>query len=53
MGSHRLCGGRALALGPPGPLDKGDNDTFEDFTLVIMWRIDLGKQEPRCEAGGQ
>lgn len=35
MGSHRLCGGRALALGPPGLLGKGDNDTFEDFTRNV------------------
>lgn len=43
MGPHRLWGGgRARALGPQGPLGKGDSDMFEDFTLVTLWRVDLG-----------
>lgn len=43
MGPCRLWGGgRALALGPQGLLSKGGSHTFEDFTLVMVWRVDLG-----------
>lgn len=44
MRPHRQWRGGALALGPLRPLSKGDNDTLEleDFTLVTVWRVDLG-----------
>lgn len=43
-GCARRPGSSSSALGPWGPLGKGDSDMLEleDFTLVMVWREDLG-----------